>query len=79
MYNIFLPLDSIAKLVYRALFNWLNDKHGQFPGAPVVRTWRFHCEGSWSIPDRGTKIPQAVGCTAAYKKERQTCTYKLRN
>ena len=31
----------------------------EFPGGPMVRTWRFHCCGTGSIPGRGTKIPQA--------------------
>ena len=29
---------------------------GEFPGGPVVRTWRFHCPGPSSIPGQGTKI-----------------------
>ena len=29
----------------------------EFPGGPVVRTWRFHCRGQGSIPGWGTKIP----------------------
>ena len=32
----------------------------EFPGDPVVRTWRFHCRGPGSIPGGGTKIPQAA-------------------
>ena len=32
----------------------------EFPGGPVVRTRRFHCQGSGSIPGQGTKIPQAA-------------------
>ena len=37
-----------------------NRERGEFPGCPVVRTWRFHCHGPGSIPDLGTKIPQAA-------------------
>ena len=33
----------------------------EFPGGLVVKTWHFHCRGSGSIPDQGTKIPQATG------------------
>ena len=29
----------------------------EFPGGPVVRTRRFHCQGSGSVPGWGTKIP----------------------
>ena len=29
-----------------------------FPGSPVVRTWRFHCRRVGF--DQGTKIPKAV-------------------
>ena len=32
----------------------------EFPGGPVVRTQRFPCWGPGSIPDPGTKIPQAT-------------------
>ena len=34
----------------------------EFPGGPGVRTLHFHCRGAGSIPDRGTKIPQAAQC-----------------
>ena len=34
----------------------------EFPGGPVVRTWRFHCQGLASILDQGTKILQAMWC-----------------
>ena len=32
----------------------------EFPGGLVVRTWRFHCHGSGSIPDQETKTSQAL-------------------
>ena len=32
----------------------------EFPDGSVVRTLHFHCGGPGSIPDQGTKIPQAV-------------------
>ena len=32
----------------------------EFPGDPVVRTWRFHCWGPDLISGQGTKIPQAM-------------------
>ena len=35
-------------------------KTRDFPGGPVVRTLRFHCRGSGSIPGQGTKILQAA-------------------
>ena len=41
-------------LVLRMIYTW------EFPGAPVVRTWRFHCCGPGSIPGWGTNIPQAA-------------------
>ena len=28
----------------------------------MVRTWYFHCRGMSSVPDWGTKIPQAAWC-----------------
>ena len=37
-----------------------NMRNRDFPGGPVVRTWRFHCRDLGSIPGRGTKIPQAA-------------------
>ena len=33
---------------------------GEFPGVPVVRTQRSHCQNPGSVPGRGTKIPQAI-------------------
>ena len=38
-----------------------------FPGSPVVRTWRFHCKRDGF--DQGTKIPKAV--TKKKKKVRK--------
>ena len=32
----------------------------EFPGGPVVRTWRFHSCDPGSTPGPGTKIPQAT-------------------
>ena len=33
----------------------------EFSGGPVVRTLRFHCQGSgFDPPDRGTEIPQVM-------------------
>lgn len=40
--------------------HWL----GNSLGGPVVRTRHFNYGGSGSIPDGGTKIPQALGSTA---------------
>ena len=34
--------------------------HREFPGGPVVRIRRFHCQGLGSIPHWGTKIPQVA-------------------
>ena len=42
-----------------------------FPGDPVVRTWRFHCWGPYSVPSWETKIPQAA--CAAKKYTVQLC------
>ena len=33
---------------------------GDFPGGPVVRTLRFHCRGTGSIPGQGAKILHAT-------------------
>ena len=33
---------------------------GKLPGGPVARTWQFHCHGSGSIPDWGSRFPQAT-------------------
>ena len=35
--------------------------HREFPGSPVFRTCAFTAKGQNSIPDQGTKIPQAAG------------------
>ena len=43
----------------------------EFPGSPVVRTQCFHCQGPGSIPDRGTKILQAVQCGQKRKKKKK--------
>ena len=43
----------------------------EFPGNPVVRTWRSHCWGPGSIPGRGTKIPQTVRW--GLKSQKQQC------
>ena len=37
----------------------------------MVRTQRFHCRGSSSIPGRGTKIPQAVTCSQKKKRKKE--------
>ena len=34
----------------------------EFLGAPVVRTWRFHCRGPGSIPGWGAKILHTLQC-----------------
>ena len=39
----------------------------EFPGDPVIRTPRFLCPGS--IPDQGTKIPQATPWGSKKKKD----------
>ena len=39
----------------------------EFPGGPVVRTWRFYCWGPGSIPGWGTKILQAMQCSQKKK------------
>ena len=33
-----------------------------FPGGAAVKTPYFHCRGTCSMPDQGTKIPQAGRC-----------------
>ena len=35
----------------------------------MVRTWYFHCRGMSSVPDWGTKIPQAAWCGKKKKKK----------
>ena len=35
-------------------------KRWEFPGGPVFRTQRFHCNGLYSVHGRGTEIPQAA-------------------
>ena len=42
-----------------------------FPGGPVVRTWRFHFGGPGSIPGLGSRIPQDVGRGRKKKKDLQ--------
>ena len=42
---------------------------GHFPGGPVVRTPRFHCQGCRFDPGRGTKVLQAMRCGQKKKKE----------
>ena len=32
---------------------------GEFPGGPVVRARRFHCQGPGSVPGQGNMILQA--------------------
>ena len=54
---------SIGSIQYK------KKKKGEFPGGPVVRTWRFHCRGPGSIPGQGTKIQQAT--QHGQKKERE--------
>ena len=44
----------VQKLKYLKCWFW------EFPGGPVVRTLCFHCRGTGSIPDLGTKIPHAA-------------------
>ena len=43
----------------------------EFPGSPVVRVSRFHCQGRWLIPGQGTKILQAGQCGQKKKKKRK--------
>ena len=42
-----------------------NKYHTAFPGAPVVGTQSFHCQGPGSIPGEGTNIPRLkkIGAT----------------
>ena len=42
----------------------------EFPGRPLVRTLRFHCQGPGLIPGRETKILGAVW-QSQKKKERE--------
>ena len=37
-----------------------NNKLGEFPGCPVVKSLQFHRRGMGSVPNRGTKISYAV-------------------
>ena len=39
-----------------------------FPGSPVVRTWRFQCHGLGLIPGQRTDIPQAMQLSQKKKK-----------
>ena len=43
----------------------------EFPGSPVVRTQRFHCQGSGSISGHGIEILQAAG--RSQKKKEKKC------
>ena len=45
---------------------------GEFPGGPLVRTLRFHCQGCASVPGWGTKIPQVCGVAKNNKNKRKT-------
>ena len=47
-----------------------NYKSREFPGGPVVKTQRFHCQDPGSIPSRGTNIPQAMQCSQIKKKKK---------
>ena len=49
----------------------------EFPGGPVVRTWRFHSADLGSTPDRGTKTPQDLW--SGKKKKEKTKEKKLLN
>ena len=40
-----------------------------FPGSPVVRTWRFQCHGLGLIPGQRTDIPQAMQLSQKKKKK----------
>ena len=42
----------------------------EFPGGPVVRTWRFYCGDPGSIPGWGTKMPQAAWCSLKKKRKK---------
>ena len=44
----------------------------EFPGGLVVKTRHFHCRGSGSIPDQGTKIPQATWHNKKKKPQSKT-------
>ena len=48
----------------------------EFPGGPVVRTWRFQCPGPGSIPGQGTKIPPAAW-HGQEKKKKAACVHWL--
>ena len=42
----------------------------EFPGGPVVRFWRFHCQAQGSIRGQGTKIPAShVACPKTKTKK----------
>lgn len=43
----------------------------EFPDGPVVRTVRFHHQGSGSIPDWETKILQGTWCGQKKKKKNE--------
>ena len=43
---------------------------GEFPGGPVVRARRFHCQGPGSVPGQGNMILQASRHGQKKKKER---------
>ena len=47
-----------------------------YPGGPVVRTRRSHCQGSGSIPDLGSKIPTCKLHHVAKTKEIQLEIFK---
>ena len=38
----------------------LKRQQWDFPGGPVVKTPSFHCRGTGSFADQGSKLPQAT-------------------
>ena len=50
----------------------------EFPGGPVVRTWRFHGQGPGSVASRGTKITQAAWRGQKKKKKRRVKKDKIK-
>ena len=50
----------------------------KFPGGPVVRTWRFHCQGPSSIPGWGTNITQ-LRSPAKKKKNKEVYDSQIKS
>ena len=71
----FSPLHFLSLMFI--IHSFKNIHCGEFPGDPMVRTWRFHCWDPGSVPGWRTKILHVVWCSQKKKKKDPLSLYSL--